>query len=152
MHSLFYLTRYFHLTNLKQLWLKFWFFHPSSPYLWLCLNVPQGHQAAQPWCVTASTFPHCTEGFFHVILSCQLPERPGGSHLEWCSGYEKVVTMSPGACQFLEGRQLCDCGRDPPLTFLLAQQILLSYFHTVTSSLYWWKACVLFWFIWLVKD
>lgn len=69
--------------------------------------MPQGHQAALPCCVTASTFPHCTEGFFWVILSCHLPERPGRSHLEWCSGHEKVVTVSPRACQFLEGSQLC---------------------------------------------
>lgn len=91
----FYLASYFHLTNLQHMWLQPCLLHPSCSYLWLCLNGPESHQAAQPCCATSSTFPHCKKVVFpgrDVIVSCQLPERPGRSHQEWCAGYKKAVT------------------------------------------------------------
>lgn len=101
------LASYFHLTNLLHMWLKPCLLHPSCSYLWLCLNGPESHQAAQPCCATSSTFPHCKKVVFpgrDVIVSCQLPERPGRSHQEWCAGYKKAVTNLILLQYFLRGK------------------------------------------------
>jgi len=69
--------------------------------------MPRSHQAAQPCSGTSSTFPQCTRAVFpgrDVILSCQLTERPGGSCLEWCSGYKRL-SQTPYLLIFFIGKR-----------------------------------------------